>query len=582
MCRVRCGRRGAASGLSSRRRVVPTRRGYDAGMDERAAEARRAAVFDGLLSAELEREDAPPARAEPTGSSLDDAWRRWMRDARIRRAWEWGAPAAVLAVATATRLIGLDHPHQIVFDETYYVKDAYTLSHLGYEARWPEGANTSFAEGDPDVHLTDGSFVVHPPLGKWIIAAGMAVFGTDSAFGWRIGIAVLGVLLVALTMLVAKRLFASTTLAVLAGLLMAIDGNAIVMSRVSLLDTGVAFFALLGAYFALVDRGWVAHRIEEWAAARRGSGLPLEHGPVLWARPWLIAASVAFGCAASVKWNGFYFLAIFGIYTVIADAFLRKRAGIPTWGVAAALRQGPVNFVLLVPLALVLYVASWAGWFATDGGYYRHWIETGGGTAWDGALAWVPHDVQNWWHYQAAILNFHAGLTSPHDYQANPLTWLFLVRPTSMHYENLGDGWAEAILDISNPILWWGATAALGFVCVRLVQKLRRGSTVAVEAFILTGMAAGYLPWLLYLHRTVFQFYTIVFEPFLVLALVAAIAAVAGSPADPGPRRVAGLTTVAVYLGIVIAVSLFFLPMWTAQPMPVEFHQLHYWFRSWI
>ncbi|TPX01124.1 phospholipid carrier-dependent glycosyltransferase, partial [Schumannella luteola] len=84
-----------------------------------------------------------------------------------------------------------------------------------------------------DVYLSDGSFVVHPPLGKWIIGAGMAAFGTDSAFGWRIGIAVVGILLVALTMLVARRLFASTTLVVVAGGLMAIDGNAIVMSRVS-------------------------------------------------------------------------------------------------------------------------------------------------------------------------------------------------------------------------------------------------------------------------------------------------------------------------------------------------------------
>jgi len=547
-------------------------RGYDARMDERAVE------FERALHGPEER--TPP---EPTGSRLDDAWQRWMADPRIRRAWDWGAPAAVLAVAAATRLVGLDHPHQIVFDETYYVKDAYTLSHLGYEARWPDKANESFAAGDPDVYLTDGSFIVHPPLGKWIIAAGMAVFGTDSAFGWRVGIAVVGILLVALTMLVAKRLFASTTLAVLAGGLIAIDGNAIVMSRVSLLDTGVAFFALLGAYFVLVDRGWVSRRIDAWVADRRAEGRPPGHGPVLWARPWLIAAALAFGCAASVKWNGFYFLAVFGLYTVIADAFLRKRAGIPSWGIAAALRQGPANFVLLVPLAFAVYVASWWGWFTSDGGYYRHWIETGGGTAWDGPLAWVPVSLQNWWHYQASILNFHAGLSTPHDYQANPLTWLFLVRPTSMYYENLGGGTAGAILDIANPFIWWGATAALGFLCVRVVRRLRRGRPVATDAFILTGVAAGYLPWLLYLNRTVFQFYTIAFEPFMVLALTAALAAVAGSRSDPAGRRRTGLITVGVYLGVVVLPSVFFWPMWTGTPAPVWFLQLHYWLgRSWI
>ncbi|MFT4028778.1 MAG: phospholipid carrier-dependent glycosyltransferase [Protaetiibacter sp.] len=540
-------------------------------MDARAAEFERA----------LHGDEAPPP-PEPTGSRLDELWQRRLADPRIRRAWDWGGPALVLAVATATRLIGLDQPHQIVFDETYYVKDAYTLSHLGYEARWPTDGNASFEAGDPDVYLTDGSFIVHPPLGKWIIASGMALFGTDSAFGWRIGIAVVGILLVALTMLVARRLFASTTLTVLAGGLMAIDGNAIVMSRVSLLDTAVAFFALLGAYFVLIDRDWVARRVDAWVADRRAAAQPLGHGPVLWARPWLIAAALAFGCAASVKWNGFYFLAIFGIYTVVADVFLRKRAGIPAWGTAAVLRQGPVNFVLLVPLALVGYLASWWSWFASDGGYYRHWIESGGGAAWDGLLSWVPTVFQNWWHYQAAILTFHAGLDTPHSYQANPLSWLLLIRPTSMYYEDFGDGTAAAILDIANPLIWWGATASLGYLCVRVVRGLRRGRPVATEAFILTGIAAGYLPWLLSLNRTAFQFYTIAFEPFMVLALTAALTAVAGSRSDPTPRRRAGLITVGVYLGVVVAASVFFWPMWTGQPIPMWFMWIHYWFRTWI
>jgi dolichyl-phosphate-mannose--protein O-mannosyl transferase len=537
----------------------------------------RAAEFDRALHGPAGQ--LPP---EPTGSRLDDAWQRWMADPRTRRLWDWGGPAAVLAIAAATRLVGLDHPHQIVFDETYYVKDAYTLSHLGYEARWPDGANASFEAGDPDVYLRDGSFVVHPPLGKWIIASGMAAFGTDSAFGWRVGMAVVGVLLVALTTLVARRIFVSTTLVVVAGGLIAIDGNAIVMSRVSLLDTGVAFFALLGAYFALLDRGTSSRWLDEWVERRTAAGLPLHWGPVLWWRPWLLAAALAFGCAASVKWNGFFFLAVFGIYTVVSDALLRRRGGVELWGTGTVLRQGPVNFVLLVPLALVVYVTSWWGWFATDGGYYRQWVEQQGGAAWTGALAWVPTTVQNWWHYQVAIYDFNTGLETHHDYMANPLTWLFLVRPTSMHYENLGDGTAEAILDIANPFIWWGGTAALVFLVVRVVLRLREGRAVWREAFILTGFAAGYLPWLAYLNRTVFQFYTIAFEPYLVLGLTAALAAVAGSRADPERRRVAGLTTVGVYLALVMLLSVFFLPLWTGMPAPVWFLQAHYWFRSWI
>jgi dolichyl-phosphate-mannose--protein O-mannosyl transferase len=549
-------------------------------MDARGGEqVARADEFERAVHGGEQGASVVPAN---TGSRLDDAWQRWMSHPGARRAWEWGAPAAVIAVAAATRLIGLDHPHQIVFDETYYVKDAYTLSHLGYESRWPDGANDSFASGDPDVYETGASFVVHPPLGKWIIAAGMAAFGTDSAFGWRIGMAVVGVLLVVLTMLVAKRLFGSTTLMVAAGALIAIDGNAIVMSRVSLLDTGVAFFGLLGAYFVLLDRGATERRIAPWLEAREATGRHTDWGPVFWWRPWLLAAAVAFGCATSVKWSGLYFLAVFGLYTVVSDAFLRKRAGIAFWGTGSVLRQAPVNFLLMVPLAAVVYVSSWVTWFTTDGGYYRRWIEDGGGTAWSGALSWVPIDLQNWWHYQASIMNYHVSENTPHPYQANPLTWLFLIRPTSMHYQDHGDGTAQAILDIANPLIWWGATAALVFLVVRVVRGLLRGRPVATEAFILTGIAAGYLPWMLYLGRTVFQFYTIAFEPFMILALTAALAAIAGRRSDPEPRRVAGLTTVGVYLGLVVLLSVFYLPLWTGMTMPVPFLQAHYWLRSWI
>ena len=38
----------------------------------------------------------------------------------------------------------------------------------------------------PTSFTSTGSFVVHPPLGKWLIGAGMALFGADSSFGWRI------------------------------------------------------------------------------------------------------------------------------------------------------------------------------------------------------------------------------------------------------------------------------------------------------------------------------------------------------------------------------------------------------------
>ena len=411
-----------------------------------------------------------------------------------RRLWHWGAPIAVVVVAAFLRLVNLGHPHQLVFDETYYVKDAYSMLHLGFEGAWPSNGDDSFEAGNTDVFTGEPAFVAHPPLAKWLMSLGLLAFGAQDATGWRIWTAVAGILLVILTMLVAHRLFRATLLTVIAGGLIAIDGNAIVLSRVNLLDGTLALFVLLGAYLVLLDRDWSDRRLRAWLASRQELGLATDWGPVLWWRPWLILAGLTFGLASASKWSGLYVLAAFGIYSVASDAFLRRHAGVAFWVSGTVLRQGPVSFLLMVPIAIVAYLASWIGWFSTEGGYYRHWVEEGG-EAWAGGLAWVPLDWQNWWHFQVAIYNYDIGETTPHGYQANPLTWLFLTRPTSMFYENHGDGTASTILDLANPLIWWAGAAAIGFLVYRVIAGLVRRRGVWVEAFILTGIAAGYVPW---------------------------------------------------------------------------------------
>ncbi len=495
-----------------------------------------------------------------------------------RRVWQWGGPAVVLLVAALLRLVGLGHPDELVFDETYYVKDAYTLSNLGYEGSWPADANLAFNAGHPEIYLDTPSFVAHPPIGKWLIALGLAVFGAGDPFGWRIVVAVSGILLVAVTMLIAQRIFRSTLLAVIAGGLLAIDGSAIVMSRVALLDTMLTLFVMLGVGAVLLDRAGNDRRLAEWTSDESTPRSPW--GPAFWRRPWLLAAGLAFGIASGIKWSGLYFLAAFAVYALVNEILMRRRAGIPYWLGGTILRQGPITFLLTVPVAAAVYIAGWAGWFATDGGYYRHWVEDGGGAAWDGALAWVPLDVQNWWHYQASMYGYHIGEHTPHAYQANPFGWLFLLRPTSMYWHAEGNT-AETILGLANPLIWWAGTAALGFLVFRLVRGLALRRRVTTEAFVLTGIAAGYLPWLV-VGRTAFQFYTIAFEPFLILALVAAIAVLLGSPRDPEARRVSGLRAVGTFLVLCVVLSAFFLPIWTGAEIPRWYMTLHFWFPTWV
>ena len=85
----------------------------------------------------------------------------------------------IIALAAVLRLWNLGYPSKLVFDETYYVKDAWTLWHNGAEKAWPADANIAFESGSVNTYLTDPSFVVHPPLGKWIIGFGMWLFGAE-------------------------------------------------------------------------------------------------------------------------------------------------------------------------------------------------------------------------------------------------------------------------------------------------------------------------------------------------------------------------------------------------------------------
>ncbi|MFO7689635.1 MAG: phospholipid carrier-dependent glycosyltransferase, partial [Cryobacterium sp.] len=186
-----------------------------------------------------------------------------------RRAVRWAAPLFVVLLAAVLRLWHLGTPRTLIFDETFYVKDAWTLVNRGYESVWPEGADALFAAGQSFIFLSDPSFVVHPPLGKWLIGLGMLSVGPDSAWGWRITTALIGILAVALLMVIAHRLFGSLLLTTIAGFLFAVDGHAIVMSRVALLDNSVMFFALLGFGAVLLDRSWHERRLTARLAARR-------------------------------------------------------------------------------------------------------------------------------------------------------------------------------------------------------------------------------------------------------------------------------------------------------------------------
>jgi len=96
----------------------------------------------------------------------------------------------------------------------------------------------------------------------------------------------------------------------------------------------------------------------------------------------------------------------------------------------------------------------------------------------------------------------------------------------------------------------------------------------------LLGIAGGYLPWLAFMNRTVFQFYAIAFLPWMILGLVYVLRMYLHTRSSQELPR--AIRFVGGYLGLTFAVSLFFLPIWIGTWTPYWYWHLHMWLPSWI
>ena len=514
----------------------------------------------------------------------------------------WVAPAAVLMIAAALRLWALDRPGTLVFDELYYVRDAISQLAHGFPTTWPDdepNMSGSRALG----FSADPSYAVHPPLGKWLIGLGILAFGPGTGWGWRSAVAVAGVLTVAVTMRLGWRITRSLTIACVAGLLLALDGVHVVLSRVGLLDGFLALAIALGALFVWRDIEWTSARSLALDPAAGSPAAPPRIA-VLWSRPWLLAAGIMFGAAAAIKWSGLYPLAAFLIFVTVRDLVVRVRVR-ERFAAGRAVVQALITAAIALPAAVLTYLASWAGWMFTPGG----WGRTAG-------EAWWPALLK----YHADMLEWHRTLSAPHPYAANPLTWPLALRPTGMYEAHWGpsDGcpWsacAAVVSPIPNPLVTWGGVIALIALVWLVIARARRGPDpfVTAGAFVVVGYLSGWLPWVLTLSRSaVFQFYAVVLTPFSALALAlvlgvlcrvairprvevgggarasedfpAASAPELLGPGDGSAETLLGVRIATVlFLVFCLALALLFFPVWSGAPIAEWFWRAHQWLPGW-
>jgi dolichyl-phosphate-mannose-protein mannosyltransferase len=361
----------------------------------------------------------------------------------------WLGPLAVTLFAGLLRFYDLGKPRAVIFDETYYAKDAYALLKFGYEHNTVKNADKLLLQHPPNhaIWSDGGSFVAHPPAGKWLIAVGEWMFGM-TPFGWRFAAALVGTLSVLIMARVARRMTRSTLLGTAAGLLLALDGMHLVTSRTAILDIFVMFWILAGFACLVIDRdrtrATLARKVME-------SGNEADLGPFVmhW---WRLAAGLCLGTAVATKWTGVYYIAVFGVMVLLWDAGARRAAGIRRPYAGGFALDAVPAFLSLVVLSGITYVAWWSGWIFNAGGWGRGRVAGNPITAFTQAMPRL-------WSYHQQMWHFHTTLTVKHDYQSWPWNWMVLKRPVAFFYtEPSGCGATKCsreVLGIGTPAIWW-------------------------------------------------------------------------------------------------------------------------------
>jgi dolichyl-phosphate-mannose--protein O-mannosyl transferase len=452
-------------------------------------------------------------------------------------------PLLLLVVAGALRFYRLDYPERMYFDEIYYAVQGLEYFERGVEK----------------------GFSVHPPLGKWLIAASISQLG-DSSLGWRFSSAVTGTLTVLVTYLIGLRLFRRRGVAAMAAFFVAIDGLALTMSRISMLDAPLALLVGVGVWCLLKDRD------AQWAAIpdRPDPLRPLPSRPHRWR--WV--AGVVFGLALATKASALLAIAGAGLFVLASEMLWRRRiTGSPWtqwWRIAVS------GGLALLAVPALVYVLSYTGWFA-------NFSETrlGQEQCPEGVCAVSTVDIARiWFGEQAEIVRFHRDLEATHQYRSHPGTWLTLYRPVAYYYENCTDekladdecvteqGNVEEILGIGNPVVWWLALFAYPLA---LWAVIRWGDWRA--AVPLGFVFVQYLPWFL-APRANFLFYMTPAVPFIALTLAWAL------------RKVGDRFYLAWVPGLVAALAVvafvFWYPIWSGSEISLEAWNLRMWLQSWI
>ena len=470
---------------------------------------------------------------------------------RLRRI-DWALALLLVVIAGGLRFYHLSQPNELVFDEVYFVE---------------QGKN----------YLRGKEFMdPHPPLAKLAIGASVALFGGEAS-GYRVFNAVCGTLIVGVAYLTGRKLLGDGIAAFATAAAVAVDGLFIVDSRVAVIDIWYVTFGAI-AYLLLFEYLRTP---------------PERRQPTI-----LVGLGLALGLnlASKLFIPAFTWLTVVVFLSILSLRAERMHRAAHVW------QRGLAPAALVTCAMTATYLAVYLP------NYYLGWWTS----LWD-----IPKYFKDVVGYEAAVAN------ATHPYSSKWWSWPFLLRPVWYHFKDV-PGDPSHVIGVwggGNPLLWWGGFAAIVVTVARAVRERHLASMFLVTAFIL-----HYVVWS-WIGRTLFQYHYLpsLYASFLALGMILSV--LWRAPADEGfwigagialivplfptllgpfPRTgilafaaIVGLYGAAVvyhslpifrwppgrvvvvaYAVIVVALTVYFYPIWSGEPIARDAYSARMWFQA--
>lgn len=358
----------------------------------------------------------------------------------------------------------------------------------------------------------------HPPLGKIIMSWFIGIFGM-TPFGWRFAGALCGILMLPAMYLLVKQLTKRTDMAFVAMMLMTLDCMHFTQTRLATIDSYPVLFIMLSYFFMLrfMQRDIVLDDLKTLL-------------------PDLALSGFFMGCGVASKWIGVYAgvgLAVLYFWTCFRHlrmSFIANRlindGNTYTAKERILLEQRShfafKRFVLLCLWCLLFFVAVPAVIYLLS--YSVHYAHMN----FDSFGAFLKQVIE----CQENMLKYHGkpGLGMDHFFYSPWYEWPLMATP--MYYASAAfkpDGMTYAIFCFGNPWVWLVGLVGIGYTVYRWAVghryqspnsegtlQLFRDNWDVAPAFILIGLLAQFLPWVL-VPRGTYIYHYFASVPFLIL-----------------------------------------------------------------